>query len=110
MSYRRAQQLAAALTEVLRPAGVRVVCDPRNANPPVAVIGVPVRIGDIHGGFTAQWALVLTMPGNRWAADAWTLADQVVDLLEPQLPIESVIPDTTSEHLTLTITFTEALT
>lgn len=109
-SYTRAKQLAAALSEVLRPCGVRVVCDPRSANPPVGVLGIPALSGDVHGGFTASWRLEVTLPGSRWDADAWAKADDIIRLLEPALPIESVVPDTTSDYLTLTIAFEEALT
>ena len=108
-SYTRAKQLSAALTEVLEPAGVRVVCDPRNANPPVAVLGMPVLSGDVHGGFTASWRLELHLPGSRWDGDAWAKADHIIQLLEPVLALETVVPDTANDHLVLTFAFEEAL-
>lgn len=110
-SYERAQALAQTLTDVLEPAGIRAVVDPRNATPPVLLVTPPGRRGDVHGGFTAEWRLLLILPTTTWEPDAWALADQVLALLEPVLAIDRadpIDPNDETPMCGLRITFEEA--
>ena len=110
-SYTRGQQLAAALTPVLAGFGVPVVTTPRNLVPPAALIGPPDMTGDVYGGFTAVWSVLLVLPGGLWDSDNWRLADDVVTALEPHLSIESVsfTTDPDTSRAVARITFQECV-
>jgi hypothetical protein len=110
-SYMRALALAQALTDVLEPAGIRAVVDARNAVPPALLVTPPGRRGDVHGGFTCEWKLLLILPAARWDPDVWATADQVLALLEPVLPIDRadpIDPNDETPMCGLRITFEEA--
>lgn len=111
-SWARAQQLAADLTAVLAPAGIRAIADVRNVSPPCLHITPPGMRADVYGGFTAEWRLLLLLPSPRWDADTWAKADEVLALLEPVLAIDRADPIDGTDETPMTavrITFEEAL-
>lgn len=102
--YRRAQQI----TEALAAAGVRATCDPRNVNPPCVLVTPPALTQDLACNATAEWRLLLILPGP-FNADAWAKADQIVDTVAAVFDLDRVTPNTTQDPPIYEMTFEEAV-